>query len=496
MWLAAAVTDSKPLTYSVINRGLRPSRVVIVFDGSSAWTYWARRALFLANQVWGGVGFALVPHRDGVVDPALLHACRAYDPDYVVAFGRTLSEIDHFEPGKLPIRGADGTTLTGADRAEALASAARESGSAPSEADLQARDLVSSACSPYQFDSAEPLLDDVFLLECPSPSFPAAMDVPGAHQGHVLQCPPSWGGLLGVAIASKIGMVEPPDIAAPTPPENPEASSELIRWLLGQPVGPLPRELLWFPNGVSTGVLTEQSQHAFDRTMVSLTWVASTAHRGRIDTAVLGDTAEDFALARLRDLTYGRTVWLPSIVGTEDVTLAYPIVAKLYGSLGRSRGWKHEALAITSVSRPHEELTDFRERLVASTAGTFRAESVVPDRVHVIPAVEADWPGSGFTQVAVQEQFDDVLPVPTFTDETGTTEMVAPLPAPSLNDAALAAHSGLSWQVDVTWADSHSIRGRRVVGSELFGARTHEWLTMARASRSGISHRAERFDFV
>ncbi|WP_134662608.1 hypothetical protein [Amycolatopsis sp. CFH S0078] len=469
---------------------------MIVFDGGSEWTYWARRALFLANQVWGGVGFALVPHRDGVVDPALLHACRAYDPDYVVAFGRTLSEIDHFEPGKLQIRGADGAPLTGADRAAALARADREPGSAPSEADTRARDVVSSVCSPYQFDSAEPLLDDVFLLDCPSPSFPAAIEVPGAHQGHVLQCPPSWDGLLGVAIASKVGMVEPPDLNATTPPENPEASSELTRWLLGQPAGPLPRELLWFPNGIATGVLTEQSRHAFDRTMAGLTRVTSTTYRDRIDTAVLGDTAEDFALARLRDLTYGRTVWLPSILGTEDVTLAYPIVAKLHGSAGRSRGWKHEALTITSVSRPHEEVIDFRERLVASAAGTFRAESAAADGVHVIPAVEADWPASGFTHVAVQEQFDDVLPVPTFTDETGTTEMVAPLPAPSLNDAALAAHRGLAWQVDVTWAGSHSIRGRRVVGSELFGARTHEWLTMARASRSGISHRAERFDFV
>jgi hypothetical protein len=495
MWLADPVTDSPALTYSVIHRGLRPSRVVIVFDGGDAWTYWARRALFLANQVWGGAGFALVPHRGGVVDPALLHACHAYDPDYVVTFGRTISEIDHFHPGGLRVQGVDSTPLTGTARAEALARASPDLGE-PTAEDTQARDVVASVCAPYQLTGEEESYGDIFSLEYPSPSFPAAIDVPGAYQGHVLHCPPSWGGLLGVAVASLAGAVEPPGLAATEPQLDPAVSGKLIRWLLNQPPGSLPRDLLWFPNNVATGVLAEQSPDAFDRTMTGLTRVTSTEVGGKTDMAVLGDTAEDFALARLRHLTYGRTVWLPSVTGTEDITLAYPIVSKLYGLGEGPRGWRPGALTVTSVSRPREELVDFGERLVASTAATLPAESVPADGVRAVPAAELSWPGIGFTHLAVKEQFADVLPVPTLTDETGTTEMMAPLPAPVLNDPVLAAHRSLSWHVDITWASSHFIHGRRVFSSALFGAKTHEWLTLARISRSGVSHRAERFDFV
>ncbi|WP_329065638.1 hypothetical protein [Amycolatopsis sp. NBC_01480] len=467
---------------------------MIVFDGGDAWTYWARRALFLANQVWGGTGFALVPHRAGVVDPVLLRACRAYDPDYVVTFGRTIAEIDHFHPGEPGAQDVRGALLT-----EAVHAAARSEGSPslgrPSAEDRQARDVVSSACAPYQLVGSGGPLDDISSLVCPSPEFPAALDVPGAYRGHVLHCPPSWGGLLGVAVASRAGVVDPPDLAAAEPPENAEPW-KLIRWLLDQAPGSLPRNLLWFPNNISTGVLAEQSPYAFDRTTTGVGQVASPWGGDKPDTAILGDTAEDFALARLRHLTYGRTIWLPSILGTEDITLTFPIVSKLYGLKHRPRGWKSGDLTLTSVSRPREELVDFCGRLVASTAATLRADSVPADGAQAVPAAELSWPGTGFTYLAVNEQFDDILPVPTVTDETGTTEMMAPLAAPVLNNPALAAHHGLSWHVDITWPDHHVIRGRRVDGSQLFGAKTSEWLTLARSSRNGISHRADRLDSV
>src|SRR5688500_16824322 len=87
------------MSYSTISMGLRAPRVVIVIDGGNYWTYWARRALYLAGQVWGGAGFAVVPHRNGVVEPVLLRACRAYDPDFVVIVPTTQRELEQLAPG-------------------------------------------------------------------------------------------------------------------------------------------------------------------------------------------------------------------------------------------------------------------------------------------------------------------------------------------------------------------------------------------------------------
>jgi hypothetical protein len=64
--------------------GLSAPRVAVIFKGDGAWHYWARLAIHAASRLWGGRGFLLVPHVDGAVVPAMLHAARAYDPDYVV----------------------------------------------------------------------------------------------------------------------------------------------------------------------------------------------------------------------------------------------------------------------------------------------------------------------------------------------------------------------------------------------------------------------------
>lgn len=167
------------MSYSTVSMALRPPRVVVVFDGGDQWTYWARRALHLAGQVCGGRGFAVVPHRNGQVDSALLRACRAYDPDFVVTFPRTVEELERLEPGWFQIKGEDGQLLTGPGQERMFNLVKDRKMSDP--ADVAARERIVEVCSPYRTRlNADTWHEDVTVLQdVGTRHFPDALAIPG-----------------------------------------------------------------------------------------------------------------------------------------------------------------------------------------------------------------------------------------------------------------------------------------------------------------------------
>ena len=73
---------------------LRAPRVAIVFPADTPhWDFFARKALWRANQLWGGAGFVLVPHNAGDVSDNVLRGVAAYDPDYVVGHQVSWKEL-------------------------------------------------------------------------------------------------------------------------------------------------------------------------------------------------------------------------------------------------------------------------------------------------------------------------------------------------------------------------------------------------------------------
>lgn len=119
-WFSWGVSSNEALSYALVSTTPRSPRVIIVIDGGEHWSYWVRRALYRAHQVWGGGGFAVVPHRSGRVNPVLLRGCEAYDPDFVVTYSPTVEDVEHFNPGCIRMTGEDGEPLTGADRQRML----------------------------------------------------------------------------------------------------------------------------------------------------------------------------------------------------------------------------------------------------------------------------------------------------------------------------------------------------------------------------------------
>lgn len=474
------------MAYSVLKRGLRPSRVAMVFDGGEFWSYHARRALHLANQVWGGAGYALVPHHDGVVNPAILKAVKAYDPDFVVAFPRSLEDIaylDSLDTSSAPSGSRELAQLL----AQTLNSRMLRPG------DRQARDTVASVCSPYCQSTAETHYEAIKWFSGPSRDFPVAADVPGAETGHVLACPPDWGGLVGAAVAAHAGVVEPPNPAAVDPVLDPTTIARLTQWLIGGSPTELPMELVWFPT-VATSIFPHEAPLAYRRAMAGLERVYSGFPVGEPGLIVVGDSVDDFALAQLWKVTYGRGVWLPSALGTENDRPPWGLtvgLAELLDEVTHQPG----SMLVSSVSRSANDVRSIHDRMVMGADAEDVASDVDP-LSRPLPVGDLPWRRTSTSHLAIGEQFDDALPVPIVIDDSGTRSMVAPTPPATLLDPALAAHAELTWHIDFTWQQSISVLGRDVPGRYLFSEVTNPWLTLARSSRQGISHRSRRFDFV
>lgn len=129
---------------------MRPPRVAIIFNGEGNWRYWARLALYASTRLWGGRGFVLVPHKAGEVSPEMLHAVRAYDPDYVVSLEATVGVWEQAQPGVLSIPAPEGGAtdqLGGTRRSEFIAANSAEV--VPSPQAEQAQRRVAEACTPH-----------------------------------------------------------------------------------------------------------------------------------------------------------------------------------------------------------------------------------------------------------------------------------------------------------------------------------------------------------
>lgn len=484
------------MSYSTLSMGLRPARVVVVFDGGDRWTYWARRALHLCGRVWGGQGFALVPHRAGKVEPVLLRACRAYDPDFVVVFPRTVAELERLEQGWFRITGQDGKLLTGEEREQMLVMAADNEVFDPF--DELARDLVAGACSPYRmrYDDDSTMEDVAVMRGTEDDHFLDAMQVPGAEQGPVLACRPEWDGLLGVAVASHAGIIESPHADASEPVLSEESLQQLKSWLAGAPFVAAPIEAVWFPSA-ATGVNTKEISTAHDRTMSGLVPVSTGVDVGSTGLAVVGDTPEDFSLARLWRLVFGTGVWLPSVLVDETEPLSFGIVAGLAEML-RGVARRSGALTLTSLSRAADHVEQLRKYLwepVVTAAGV-GSQRDYARHFHATSSTELPWRQPVTTHLAVDQQFETYLSIPSMLSESGTRSMVAPLPAPIITRPDLASHPNLTWHVDISWRPNNMVRGRGLNGTEVFTSDTGRYLTWGRSGRGGVSYQSRRFDFV
>jgi len=524
---------SGDLTYATLRMGMRPPRVAIIFDGEHNWQYWARLALYACTRVWGGRGFILVPHRRGEVDPEVLRAVRAYDPDYVVRLQRTLGAFEETRPGVAQIKGSDGSVLEGNERAEYI----REHSARPlpSPEEEEARQRVVEACAPHRrrmpaqsADSGREWDERVRLcsVEGRIGNLTKAADAGTAFWNEFaggsafpgptcLASPPEWGGALGLAVAAQCGVVEMPRTGT-DPDLSREDFNSLLSWLieLGLPMsqpsiseGKPIRQIIW-QTGPKLGQDPATLPDAFRFTMQGLVPVARGVDYPARALLSIGDAAEDFALAHIYQRLYGAAFWLPvawaAALGSEAVSflLSTPLFRFAMDGIETT---------VASTSLPDDEIDG-----LIGTLGLHEplwySEGERDDEVDQlrkqIKRGRAVWSTKRVQYLAVSADFDRDFAVPIERAESGDAEMLIPCPAPTITESSLttaaaraagsdqAGASGLRWQVDIELTPSDTPHGRGLDGHELFAEGDDRYLTSVRSGRDRVTFESERFNFI
>lgn len=471
---------------------LRPARVAVVFDGGELWHYWARLAIYAASQVWGGAGFILVPHRGGDVEPCLLQAAAAYDPDHVVLLRVTVRHMELARPGVQALR-LNGQLVTGAERRELVVQA----GAAIIEDPVgeKARQAVAAVSSPYRHqDDGGEWADEVAALNADRPGgdLTPVSGLEGVPGGSRLAAPAGWGGALGVAVAARCGMLAEP-MPAGSPQMNAKERLDLIRWLVsdGQRGTP-PYSAVWHP-AAAVSVLPQGLETAFDWGRQGLTDIYRGFAPRRPALLVAGDEAADFALALAWDRLYGRSAWLPSEWQPDpDVTTSEMTAIRLeLGDYGFDPRHPDGKVRLTTTSLGPEAMTRLAAVLNSPLIHSVGQADEPPRFTVEDPRFDQD----GIRTLAVAAQFDHQFTVPVRKDDGGTV-MMMPSPAPVMEDPDLAASAGLRWHVDLELLGSVMPRGRGLDGRALFAPGENAYLTHVRSGRDGITFEAGRLDFV
>lgn len=484
------------LGYASFRMSPRAPRVAIVIPGGAGWRYWARLALHGASRTWGGAGFVLVPHQQGTVHPRLLHAAGAYDPDYVLLMDPTLGDYEALFPGELALEEHEANVPLDAERRRDLVDRAPDS-PVPVAGGEEARQAVVDACSPYRrWDGPTGRWEeDQLWWSGEAPGYPfvstGALRVDESRAVSVLPAAP---GDAGLALTARIGtFLRPTPILGPVGAASASAAEldqgRAAAWLISG-TGQRPGGML---SGPASGVA------AFEAGSVGLATVGGAAARLRPALVMLGDSAEDFALALMWDRMTGRGIWLPRAwwptAGGRTAELAGAALSLMITRVAR----RPPGVRLSTVSATEDEtahvLSRLQGRLEQIAAGRSTSRS---SREPVALDGGAPWLGPGSQHLAVQGQYDQSFALPVRVhDDSGGSEMAAPTPAPAVHTTELVPHLPvLRWEVDLQAHRSPMPTGRGLDGHTLFAEGEDTWLTWVRSGRDGTSFNAHRYDFV
>ena len=486
------VSSSTPIVAQI---GLSAPRVAVVFDGGDGWHYWARLAIHRASHIWGGRGFLLVPHVDGVVAPVLVQAARSYDPDYVVLLTPTIGQRERVSPGAIAFRDEAGRLAEGDRRADLVSQLADRP--VDDAAGQQARQAVADACSPYRRRDGR--LDEERSVVLSAGDFVDPLtplsQIPAAAGGPYLTAPPEWGGALGVAVAARCGQFdEPESIEAPVLDDKQQR--EVLRWLLGRDS----RFRVEPPAGLlSSGNDPERAGTAFERTTYGL-GQASFGYRPRHHaTFVVGDSAADFAAAYARQLLYGDGFWLPTEMSPRGTDAhAEEMRSLLFTAAVTSAAYRKGRVTICTVSAPPEILAETVAALRVPAHSLLGADGEEQRQLleKAVVAGEVTFPRSGAWSYVVAADLDHPVAIPADVAEDGTRTMLSPTPVPDVTDPQLRESTALTWQVEVRTETAAMPGGRGLDGHHLLAPGVDPFLTWVRSSRHGPRFESHRYNFV
>ena len=490
------------LDHATVHTALRAPRTVIVFPAESAdWRYWARVAMYSAGSVWGGHGFVLAPEFEGRVNNSVLTAIAAYDPDYVVSLQPTMGQLDKVQPGYID---KQLTTLDFPESARDRLRADLARHTISFETAESARKQVTNVCSSYRmwFDGEPGITEREYGLSLP----PGNGALTNAAATRLPADPPCFGVRpdlvddFGVALQAHFGTLQDPTAVATTPLSNDDERGA-VRWLLNQrlttqssaPPGPALDLSLTY--GATNG------PSAWDTTRVGLVDVSNGHNTGHQQTLILGDTADDFALALIVDRLYNSGTWIPHRWWQEGTGPHADIVLdELHGAISLARPHGVGAWIVASASLDEDAVADFRDAIVQqpSRFWTKSEQLSVSHKSIAVAGLDAalTYPPTGKHHLGIDRQFTSRTSFPVIRDASGSVTLASTPAPPLILHERLIGVPDLSWQVDIDIPDTPIPPSRTVPTTTLLHPDEQQMTTWLRSSRDGLSYEALSYGLV
>ncbi|MEV0182898.1 hypothetical protein AB0I54_26885 [Streptomyces sp. NPDC050625] len=473
------MTVMKQLEYRPVGARLRAPRFVLAYRPMADWVYMARCAVMQLSRVWGGSGAVILPvsgeTEQATTHSGLLPSLRNYDPDHVAGLVPSLEDAARMDP---TVRGRMVAQYAIPDESGDTTWNRLSSLSLPMPRWEGLAGQLDSWCSPFKgvrqnkqrFEA-----HDVRNLgqEHDSRGSLATVSVP--PDGRMLTLDLSGvDPMIALMVETRLGSAD----AVARPDENImelPVEDEDLPALIHLAVTGKSRATGWDLGSRFRAVAEGDSPQ--ELTSDEFLAASPLAHAGRWTTqlssyppgpavCVVGETAEDHALAMLCDRLFGLGAWIPTRMLADDSPYQRVIKNALH-ILQTLHDDGDLPVLVTSVSEPHEVLEALADDLNRPFAGmTMQVDdgSPVPLGIRkaqaVSPSAVAEHDAMSLLADPASYQLRQSAPTG---QEAGGISILAPLQLP---EAEAATHIGteLHWYVDV-WLPRHTLPARTALSS-------------------------------
>ncbi|MER7179119.1 hypothetical protein ABT404_06495 [Streptomyces hyaluromycini] len=490
--------------YRPVGVRLRAPRLAVAYHTMSDWVHMARGAVAGISRVWGGSGAVVLPVAEmsatATVADALLPLLRLYDPDHVAGLLPTLADAAHMDPSSVDQVLAQ-YAAGGEDREATWQRLRSLSLQTPGGAGLA--DQVDSWCSPFKGvhqDQRRFQADNIVHLDQAHGSCGSLATVPALPGEPVFTFDLSGvDPVVALMVESRIGAVSEDAQSEREVVELPVREEDLPA-LIHLAVTGAPRPG-WDPAG--------RCATAEGRTPAAV--IASTpfAHAARWTTRmiavppaptvwVVGESAEDHALAMLCDRLYRHAVWIPPRLLADGGPYTEAVKAALYAFHGMGR-LPALPILLASASQSQDDLQAWAEELnrpfneMAMIAGDGLPGPADITKAKAVTLTELA-AHDGTLLLADPGAYQISQRAPT-SQERESISLLTPLQVP---EAQAAAHLGaeMHWYVDV-WLPRHTLPARTALPGSCLTQDTGGFPdTVARAARSTLSFISANMGFA
>jgi hypothetical protein len=495
----------KQMDYRVVGARLRPPRFVVAYRPGPDWIYTARLVVASISRIWGANGAVLVPaDDDGATLPALVAFMRPYDPDHVAGHVPTLADLAHADP-TFAKRAVQEFASPGEDQDTTWRRLRTEPAGDPDWARLAQQ--IDAYCSPFKgSDPATRKFEahKILWLDRTSPSTTAFTTVPDQSEACIFILDLSnVDPALALMVETRIGSIDPTlreDRNIIELPVEDVDLRDLVRLAVTGNVRPTTWDLqARYLNAVDT-IRGSDPDLTIDRFLAdtpfgrSARWTTSLrSYPEPPIVCVIGDTAEDHALAVMCDRLYHHGTWIPARLLAADAPFATHIKLALH-QLRHIPNAPTQPVMLTSLSESTETVVSLATELNEMFPLLDGSGQPIPtNRMFKHVTVENLAMERGRSIIADPSAFElrRFLPL---ADNEGDVSILTPVPLPE-PEAANHIGPNMQWYIDV-WLPGHQLPARTSLPSSSLQQVVGLPDAMMRASLDGLTFASPNFGLV